>query len=397
MTTVLNWDLREHMHLFREEPGEGREIRLDVLINLILHANLRGRTWVSRDRIAREIGAAEARVSAALKWLFQKGAIYNVPFKYRIGEERDLEPRKYVFQLTGIIRFNGELVVPYLYLPNLESEIANTLRELADIGGEALVDFLTQGSESEHLVSGQGSESNRSESNRSESEHKGSTDSKGHTVKDSSYRAPEGPRQVEGELDSYLQIPNMWADREDRQGEKHASNTDDGEEEIVEEATDYTPFETWMLAACYNTKSLSEKQRKNFHQRMPYLDSDRKTATSPTVNEAWDTDPAYQAFVRDVILLEIQGRRQLHPTGFHQTLNSKKTWERFYAWRDVHGDEYDSHAGDKQRDGRLVMQPDGSEKWVPYDEEPLLVTAPMGWVYLPDGRRNWEVLGENEE
>jgi len=65
---------------------------------------------------------------------------------------------------------------------------------LEEIGGEGLVAFLTQGSDSGHLLFGQGSDSDRSDS-----DHKGSTDLEGSTDKDSSYRVPAGTRQVEKE------------------------------------------------------------------------------------------------------------------------------------------------------------------------------------------------------
>lgn len=341
MTTVLNWDLREHMHLFREEPGEGREIRLDVLINLILHANLRGRTWVSRDRIARELGIGKPRVSAALKWLFEKGAVYNVPFQYRIGTERDLEPRKYVFQLTGVVRFSDELVIPYLYLPDIESEIANTLRELADIGGEALVDFLTQGSDSEHSLFGQSSDSERSDSEHSDSEHKGSTDSKGHTVK-ATLSASE--KRSTDEVDSYtgLSIPVAALDRGSRDGEKIVIETPKGERALPGQE-EWTEFEKWLLATA-RKKELTEQQRGYFHVKGYYVPAEKVDAVeSPTVNEAWANE-SYRHFVAEIILPEMKVKNMVNITGFNKWLNSPSTWKRYFAWKDEHGSEYGEYS-----------------------------------------------------
>ena len=86
MTSTLNWKLRDYLHAICE-PGDGREARLDVLIGLILHADQRNRTWVGEERLANETGFNTARVSAAINWLFEHGAIYNVPFKYRVGRD----------------------------------------------------------------------------------------------------------------------------------------------------------------------------------------------------------------------------------------------------------------------------------------------------------------------
>lgn len=58
-----------------------------------------------------------------------------------------------------------------------------------------------------------------------------------------------------------------------------------------------------------------------------------------------------------------------HPSGFDNWLNSPRTWERFYAWRKAHGDEYgptSAGGADHEEDGRLVEMPDGAEIWVPY-------------------------------
>lgn len=164
------------------------------------------------------------------------------------------------------------------------------------------------------------------------------------------------------------------ARRQNEQSTRHREKLSDGGKDLeqgksIEDKPEYTPFEVWLLAACHNTKKLTDNQRRLFHRAVTYLDDERKAVPSPTVNQAWDSDPAYQVFVRDVILLDIQSKRLAHPSGFDNWLNAPKTWERFYAWRKAHGDEYDPTSARDEEEGRLVVMPDGVEIWVPYAKD----------------------------
>ena len=365
MGTTINWKLREHLHRFRDEPGDGREIRLGVLLNLILHSNHRGRTWVGRDRIAAEIGASERRVSSALQWLFEKGAIYNVPYQYRMGVECDLEPRKYVFQLTGVIRFDNDLVIPYLYLPDLESEIAHTLAELQEVGGTELVRFLTQGSDSAHLLFGQGVDTERADTERFESAHKDSTDSKDNT---------ENPSLVGDSADvrrSSLLPSATELDKASHSGEKLVVETSKGQRVLAtaEDQEEYTLFERFLMAQTRN-RSLDEKRRAAFHKRSYYTPVGTvDTEQSPTVNQAWELE-SYREFVATYLIPEMKNVNMMNARGFDNFLNSPNSWRRYYAWLAEHAHEY-GEASTKEpgrnENGRWVMQPDGSKKWELYE------------------------------
>ncbi len=144
MTSTLNWEMRSHLHSFRE-GGKGQEFRWPVLTVLILHSNQRNRCWPGQDLIAKEIGTNQARVSAAIRWLFEHGAIYNVPYEYRVEDERELPPSKYVYQLTGLMRFDDE-VVPYLY--QTDEAVKAMMQELSHIGAGNVVAFLNEEVES---------------------------------------------------------------------------------------------------------------------------------------------------------------------------------------------------------------------------------------------------------
>jgi hypothetical protein len=135
----LSFEFGKNLNLLREEPGEGSELRLPVLICLISHSNTRERCWPKRETIAKEIGAYPNKVSPALQWLFEHGAIYNVPYSLRVDDEASLHPSKYVFQLTGYLRA-GDEVIPY-YVPNPEHDEAD-MRNFQKHGGERAINIL---------------------------------------------------------------------------------------------------------------------------------------------------------------------------------------------------------------------------------------------------------------
>lgn len=143
-----------------------------------------------------------------------------------------------------------------------------------------------------------------------------------------------------GKATPYLNIPALQADlHNDRSGEQRVVETPKGyQPEAGQE--EYTAFERWMLAQCPRTRSLSEKQRANFNRRVWYApEKGADPVESMTVNEAWDKSEDYRRFVKECILLDIQARNLLHPTGFDRFLNSPHTWQRFVAWKEAHGEE----------------------------------------------------------
>lgn len=138
MPTTLNFNLRTHMHHFRE-AGDGKELRLPVLLQLVLFANARNRCWPSQKTIGSNLGCDHSMVSKAIKWLREHGAIYVVPYEYRVDAEADLEPSKHVYQLTGLVLLGGE-PVPYLYMA--DEALQQSLSELRNIGGASVIALL---------------------------------------------------------------------------------------------------------------------------------------------------------------------------------------------------------------------------------------------------------------
>lgn len=122
---TLHWQLRSHLHEFHPAT------RLIVLTTLILHANIRMRCWPGIDLICKETGYKTQAVSEAKKWLAERGAFVLVPYKQRVDEERALPSRQHVYQLTGILKFEGE-TVPYLFMTPesqqaIEAAVSNVL------------------------------------------------------------------------------------------------------------------------------------------------------------------------------------------------------------------------------------------------------------------------------
>jgi hypothetical protein len=104
--TSFHWDLGKNTRLFREGGGTGSGARLDVLLNLISRSNIRLRCWPSIETIMKDTGFGKEAVSAAIQWLFDHGALFNVPHDKRVGDEKALGHRKYLYQLTGVILYD---------------------------------------------------------------------------------------------------------------------------------------------------------------------------------------------------------------------------------------------------------------------------------------------------
>ncbi len=135
MAWAKDWIIAEHIHEFSDKYEGyryGAECRYIILDYLLLRSNQRLRCWVGVERIKKDTGiTSDAAIAGALKWLFDRGALYNVPPGYRVNEEKKLQIRKYVFQITGIINLKSGWT-RYLHLP--DEHIQSMMYELASIG-----------------------------------------------------------------------------------------------------------------------------------------------------------------------------------------------------------------------------------------------------------------------
>ena len=127
----INYEFAKNIIQLRGEPGDGKEARLAVLMMLWGYGNRRGRSWVSNPTIQHKTGYDRNTVRAALNFLQERGAIYNVPEQYRIEEEL-IGSHVYVWQLTGVILLDGEWV-EYLRF-NDSSEITHSINEAQRMG-----------------------------------------------------------------------------------------------------------------------------------------------------------------------------------------------------------------------------------------------------------------------
>jgi hypothetical protein len=117
--SVLDWRLRDALHHLSTNG------RLNVLIALILRANVRNRCYPSMKLIAKETGFGLATITEAKKWLEEHGAIEVVPYAQRVGDEKEKikSTRQHVYQLTGVLKVDG-VTYPYFYVS--ESEISES-------------------------------------------------------------------------------------------------------------------------------------------------------------------------------------------------------------------------------------------------------------------------------
>lgn len=119
---ILDHRFKDVMHHFHGGA------RLHVFLILFLRGNVRNRCWPSMRRIAKDTGYALAAVNEAKKWLEEHGAIEVVKYDQRIGEEKKgINHLQNVYQLTGVIKFNG-VTYPYLYVPQNETSDNETSR-----------------------------------------------------------------------------------------------------------------------------------------------------------------------------------------------------------------------------------------------------------------------------
>jgi hypothetical protein len=110
MSTILDFDLKRCFHILTQED------RWNVLGVYMLHANIRNRCWPSMDTVTRmATNGNRGHATRAKKWLIEHGAIEIVPGGKRVGdEEKKLPPRQHIYQLTGILKIDGQ-TYRYLY------------------------------------------------------------------------------------------------------------------------------------------------------------------------------------------------------------------------------------------------------------------------------------------
>ena len=124
MPTTLDFNFREAL------PYLHGGARLNVLVALLLRANVRNRCWPSMRRLAKDTGYALAAVNDAKKWLEEHGAIEIVKYEHRVGDEKKgINHLQNVYQLTGVITLEGK-TYRYIYVPQIEtSENETSIRE----------------------------------------------------------------------------------------------------------------------------------------------------------------------------------------------------------------------------------------------------------------------------
>lgn len=132
---TLDWNLREN-------NGELSKDRGWTLVLLYMHSNAHGRCWPSIRTLCTEIGCANAKADSIIDWLVQRGALMKVPLDKRVTEEKALNKRKSVYQLTGVIQIGEQWKH---YLGGMNRETQSTLRHLIESlcePGNALHDLI---------------------------------------------------------------------------------------------------------------------------------------------------------------------------------------------------------------------------------------------------------------
>jgi hypothetical protein len=130
---ILDHRIKDILHHFRDSG------RLNVLVALIAHANVRNRCWPSMRLIAKETGYGLAAVNEAKKWLEEHGAIEIVKYDQRAGDEKKtVNHLQNIYQLTGVIKFSGK-VFPYLYVSVSETLTSETSPSKTEVVKEVKV------------------------------------------------------------------------------------------------------------------------------------------------------------------------------------------------------------------------------------------------------------------
>ena len=112
MSVDPHYDIEEHIGEFyacSEDTNlnRGSHWRWAVLSYLMLRADWHGRAFPGRDRVMRATSINQTGYAVTMKWLFERGAIYNVPPAERKGKEQLVPLGGSCWQLTGVIRLDG--------------------------------------------------------------------------------------------------------------------------------------------------------------------------------------------------------------------------------------------------------------------------------------------------
>ena len=82
-----------------------------------LHSNQLLRCYPSNDCLTRECGISEATLRKYRDKLIKMKALIKVPYDKRMTErEKKLHPRKYVYQLTGVMELPEGTLIPTVYI-----------------------------------------------------------------------------------------------------------------------------------------------------------------------------------------------------------------------------------------------------------------------------------------
>jgi hypothetical protein len=131
MSKELHWDVRNHLHEFREG---NKGARWPILTAMLLHSNQRLRCWPSTDLLMAETGfSSHKEITEARRWLLDRQAIILVPYHQRVGEEKNLPERQFVYQLTGVFRAKDGTLVPLLRLS--PEEAGSVIADLKTMDG----------------------------------------------------------------------------------------------------------------------------------------------------------------------------------------------------------------------------------------------------------------------
>lgn len=88
--------------------------KLKLLLALLSRCNARNRCWPSIQQLATDTGLHHDTIVLNIHWFIEHGAIVLVPNTMRVRDEKLLSPFQVVYELTGVIRINGN-TVPYLH------------------------------------------------------------------------------------------------------------------------------------------------------------------------------------------------------------------------------------------------------------------------------------------
>ena len=126
--SILHGKFYNHFKYIRTDgKNKSYEARVPVLMMLISASDKRLQVWHGIESIMNCTGYSKTPVIEALSWLQKSGAIYNVPKGKRIGRTAKLHANRKVWQLTGLMKIDSEMV-QYLLLK--DDDIKGSLQEI---------------------------------------------------------------------------------------------------------------------------------------------------------------------------------------------------------------------------------------------------------------------------